>query len=384
MEYRKLTKYAGTYQRVSDVKTYKGKPDIVFDISYKHEGKKIWEKIGWLSEGYSAKLAFDVRSERLRSMRHGEELPRQRKKHIYFKELADKYLKWAKANKKSSATDGFRYSTHLAPRFDNKRLNEISSFDLEKMKSELSRKGLAPASVKHVLVLFRGMMNKAIFWKLFNGANPVKGVKMPVVQNQCDRFLTYQEAHSLLNELMKRSPKAHDLALLALHTGMRRSEIFNLKWQDLDFQHDVISIFDAKSGNRKATMTDAVKEMLLSRKPESPSDYIFQDRNGGKYTETPDVFQEVADKLFNVGIRDRRKRIVFHSLRHTFASWLILQGESLLTVKEALGHKSLQMVQRYSHLVPGTTRRATLQLEQAFNGERNRSMDKVGVMEVQG
>lgn len=126
MEYRKLTRFPGVYERVSDVKKHKGKPDLCFDISYKHEGKKIWEKVGWLSEGYSAKLAAGVRSERLRNIRHGKELPRQKKKHIYFKELAERYLKWAEENKKSAFSDKHRYKNHLASRFDDKRINEIS------------------------------------------------------------------------------------------------------------------------------------------------------------------------------------------------------------------------------------------------------------------
>jgi hypothetical protein len=65
---RESTKYTGVYQRVSDSREHKGKPDICFDIAFKLDKKLIWEKIGWLSEGYSPKLASDIRSERLRSI----------------------------------------------------------------------------------------------------------------------------------------------------------------------------------------------------------------------------------------------------------------------------------------------------------------------------
>ena len=371
MEYRKLTKYPGVYERVSDIKIYKGKPDICFDISYKHDGKKIWEKVGWLSEGYSVKIAADVRSERLRSIRHGTELPRQKKKHIYFKELAEKYLRWAEENKKSAFSDKHRYENHLKIRLDNKRINEITSFDLEKMKSELTKEGLAPATVKHCLVLFRQMINKGIVWKLFDGINPVKGVKLPTVQNQRERFLSYEEADLLLNELEKRSEVLHDMALLSLHCGLRAGEIFKLKGHDVDFQNDVITILDTKNTRPKRSyMTGVVKEMLRKRIPATPDKNIFMQRSGDGYNEIPKLYREIADKLFNKGIEDPRQRVTFHTLRHTFASWLALQGESLFTIRELLGHKSFAMTQRYAHLVPDEKRRAAVMLESVFNEKR--------------
>jgi integrase len=372
MEYRKLTKYPGVYERESDKRTHKSKPDICFDISYKVEEKKIWEKVGWLSEGYSPKLAADVRSERIRSIRHGEELPHQRKKALLFKDLAKKYLEWAEENKKSAFSDKHRYKNHLASRFDTKGINEISSFDLEKMKSELSKEGLAPATVKHCLVLFRTMINKAIIWKLYEGLNPIKGVKLPTVQNQRERFLSYEEADLLLNALRERSETLHNMALLSLHCGLRAGEIFNLKGHDLDFQHDIITILDPKNTRpKKSYMTRAVKEKLRERIKEIPDSYIFTQRSGERFNEVPKLYREIADKLFNAGIKDSRQRVTFHTLRHTFASWLALQGESLFTIRELLGHKSFAMTQRYAHLIPDEKRRAAVMLEKVFSEKRN-------------
>ena len=381
MEYRKLTRYPGVYERVSDFKTVKGKPDVCYDISYKHEGKKIWEKVGWLSEGYSAKLAVDVRSERLRSIRHGEELPRQKKKHIYFKELAAKYLKWAEDNKKAAYTDKHRYENHLAKRFDDKRINQISSFELEKMKSELFKEGYAAATVKQCLILFRAMINKAILWKLYEGMNPVKGLKLPTVQNQRERFLTYTEADTLLNELLAKGYVAvHDMALLSLHCGLRAGEIFGLRGHDLDFENDVITILDTKNSRpKKCYMTEGVKEMLLKRMPSTPDSFVFIQKTGEPYNEIPKSYREIADRLFNKNVKDTRQRVTFHTLRHTFASWLALQGESLMTIRELLGHKSFAMTQRYAHLIPDEKRRAAVMLDRVFSEKRNGNIEHIGV-----
>jgi hypothetical protein len=133
--------YARQLERV-----WKGKPDICFDIAYKTpDGNKLWEKVGLASEGISAKLAADIRAERLRSIRYGEDLPKRKKSVPMFGEIAQKYLQWAEGNKcRRGADDRSRYENHLRSRFENKRLDEITPFALEKLKSDLTKRGLSP------------------------------------------------------------------------------------------------------------------------------------------------------------------------------------------------------------------------------------------------
>jgi integrase len=363
------TRYTGVYQRISDTRLHENKPDICFDINYRIDNRLKWEKVGWVSEGYSAKLATQIRSERLRSIRHGQDLP-DKKKTPYFKDVAKKYLEWSKQNKsRAGYCDQNLYKNHLEDRFNNKLIKEISSFDLERMKSDLFKKGLAPATVKHCLVLFRQIINKAIAWDMYEGENPIKGVKMPTLQNQRERFLSHEEANLLLNELAEVSIQLHDMALLSLQTGMRAGEIFNLKGQDLDFNNGLINISDPKNGEtRKAYMTPTVKETLSKRSPISPNEFVFKDKwHKGKIVWVSGAFGRVVDSLgLNEGVTDPRQKITFHSLRHTFASWLALQGETLLTIKNLLGHKSLAMTERYSHLTPDHKMQAVLKLEKAF------------------
>lgn len=382
---RELTKYPGVYERKSDTRMHNGKADVCFDITYKRDGKKIWEKVGWLNEGYSAKVASDLRGDRLRNIRHGEELPKEKTKAPYFKEVAKEYIKWAANNKtRDGLDDKYRYERFLASVLDEKRLNEITSLDLERLKNDLTKKGYAPGSVKHCLILFRQMFNKAVLWGLHKGENPIKGVKLPTLQNQRERFLSYDEASLLLDELKvdnsrkrnpgdKKDPQLHDMALLSLHCGLRAGEIFNLKGQDLDFDNGLINISDPKNReSRKAFMTASVKEALSKRIPKSPDEYIFKDKkHGGKITAISAAFRKTVNKLeFNKGITDPRQIVTFHTLRHSFASWLALLGEPLLTIKELLGHKTITMTIRYSHLVPEHKRQATLNLEKAFNKKR--------------
>ncbi|OPY18116.1 MAG: Transposase [Syntrophus sp. PtaB.Bin075] len=345
MAVRERTKYQGVYRRESSDRTFKGKPDICFDVSYKADGKKVWEKVGWLSEGYSEKLAADILAERKRSIRHGEELPKQKQKEPFFHDLADKYFKWAKTNlTKDGKFELNRYDLHLKDFFNNKRMDQISSFDLERLKAELGKKGLSPMSTKHVLVLFRSIVNKAIAWGLYKGANPVKGIKMPVPQNARQRFLSPEEADRLLNNLKERSLLWHDIALLSLHTGMRASEIFHLKNHDFNFNDGTIFISNPKNKHsRYAYMTSAVEDMLKKRvEDDKPDAFIFLNRKGEQITEVSRSFERAVEALqFNKGIQDARQKVVFHTLRHTFCSWLAIQGVPLYTIGELAGHREI-------------------------------------------
>jgi integrase len=382
------TKFMGVYSRKSVGKRKKGKKvDTCFYITYRKPGERklLWEKAGWAGEGYTPKLASELRAERLRMMRHGQELPKERAKVPLFSEMAKKYLEWAKENKCRDTDDKGRYENHLKAPLGKKRLSEISSFDLERLKSKLIAKRLASATVKHCLVLVREIFNKAKEWGKYQGDHPLRGVKMPVLSNKRERFLSHEEADLLLKELAKssigkprtdgsRNTATHDQALLALHCGLRAGEIFNLRAQELDFKNGLIRIMDPKNNeNRTAYMTETVKEMLRTRIEKNKGEYVFAERgSGGKVKTISQTFDRAVEKLgFNKGIEDPRQKVVFHTLRHTFGSWLAIQGTPILTIKELMGHKTLAMTERYAHLSPGVKKEATLALESGFESSRN-------------
>lgn len=131
-------------------------------------------------------------------------------------------------------------------------------------------------------------------------------------------------------------------------------------------ENGLINVADPKNKeSRKAFMTNTVKDMLVQRIPETPDEYVFKDKkHGGKIMEVSQAFQRAVDQLgFNKGVNDPRQKLTFHSLRHTFASWLALQGETLQVIAELLGHKTIEMTMRYAHLIPDHKRRAVLRLE---------------------
>lgn len=370
---RKATQYQGVYSRTG-VRTRRkdGTPivDTCFDITYKLKGTKVWEKAGWQGLGYSAKLASLLRADRLRDLAVAGVLPEKEGKPApLFDDIAQEYLKWAKSNKaREGYDDNNRYMNHLKDSLGNKQMDQITPITLEKLKKTLTAKGLAPATVKHVLVLIRMMWNKAIVWNLWHGENPIKRVKLPTLQNRRERYLSPEEAALLLAKLKERSSTTHDIALLSLRCGFRFGEITALRAMDIDLDNGIINVADSKNkSSRKAFMTPTVKAVLEARLPEHPEEYVFTDQYGEKIRELSNVFERVVEGLgWNAGITDRRQKVTFHTLRHTHASLLAIQGESLITIAEALGHKSLQMVKRYAHLSDTTRREAAEKLERTM------------------
>ena len=363
----------GIYVRSME-KLFKGKPDLAYYVTYKNDGKKIFEKVGTLSDGYSVNVARDIRAERIRESKHGELAPKKRVKIPLFEEMTEKYLEWAKENKSGWKSDESRINTYLKPMFKGKRLNQISSFNLEQLKSDLRKQGLSDATVKHALVLMRQIFNKALVLGLYKGQNPIKGVKLPTLQNARERFLSFSEAQSLLTALKEKSKTVHDMAVISLHCGLRFGEIADLKTQDLDFQNGFITIMNPKNKqSRKAFMTKQVRQILKERVSSEPDAFIFPDKvHMGRVNHVSRTFGMVVTTLeLNKGVKDPRQRVTFHTLRHSYASWLALQGEQLLTIRELLGHKSFEMTKRYAHLIPDEKRKATLRLEQAFEKNKN-------------
>ena len=349
----------GVYQLESTLKRFDGKPDLCFYITYKQpDGKKIWEKLGWRSEKITAALAYDIRADRMQQIRLGESaVPIQKRKEsgmTFGAAWAIFDEKWL-PNLKTAPTERMYYRTYLKPVLENKTLSAITPMELEGMKTGLLAKGLAPASVRLIMGNIRRVYNKLIEWDLYTGANPMAKVKLPKADNARDRFLTADEAQTLLAAVKKRSLLWHDISLISLHTGMRLSEILGLRSQDVDLKNKVIHL-DGKTGRRSIPVNELVFETLSNAvEKRKDSSLLFPNQKGmqlASYSATSSFARAVADAKLNPPNVDRRHKVVFHTLRHTYCSWLAMEGVPLYVIGEMVGHKSPDMTKRYSHLCP--------------------------------
>lgn len=369
--------------------------DRYFTIRYKVGGKEKSEGLGWASEGWSEKKAAAILSElkanhtvgtgprtltekrELQTKADAEEVARKQEekaRNITFGEIfTERYYPQVQHNRRSLRSiqreeDLFRL--WIAPVLGARPIREVMPLHLERIKKNMAKAGRAARTIQYCLAVVRQVFNYALKNRLFVGQNPAGstgGVTRPKVDNRRTRFLSRQEAADLLAELAKRSSNLHDMALFSLYTGARAGEVFNLKWADVDLLQGVAMLKDTKSGkNRAVFLTEEVKAMSAHRRPDDAqsSTLVFPGRDGLKVMRISKSFERAVDQLqFNEGVTDRRQRVTFHTLRHTFASWLAMDGINPFHLKELLGHSDLKLTERYSHLSESVLKQAAMRIQ---------------------
>lgn len=364
---RQASKFTGVYSYTSDARRHQGRPDVCYYIRFKGaDGKPVHEKVGWLSEGYSAALAAQVRNERLRSIRHGDVLPQRASGltlQAAWREYQDKHGKALRGRKE----DQSRWDAMLKPALAGLPLSSITPKTLAEFKERLARDGYAPQSVRHALALVRRVMNKAREWGLWSGESPFRRGALPKPDNARWRWLAHEDAHRLLEALAQRSLLVWRLALFSLHTGARAGEVLALLWQHVDIEARLVHILDAKAGSRAVFIDTTLAGMFKAMARGAPDAHVFTGRKGRPMSEIPKTFERTVEALgLNEGITDRRGRVVFHTLRHTFASWLAMDGVSMYEIAELLGQSEIEMAKRYAKLSPGQKRASVDRLDRRF------------------
>jgi integrase len=391
---RKITSQTGVRVREHKTRKYRGKPDKYFMIRYYDSVRKKYreEGAGWSSKKMTAQRAANIRAELLgniktgnrpQSLKEKRQMEGERERQVAEREgrlnvildtVAQEYL--AGLNKSTQLANTSRYDNHIKPVFGKTPLRQIDPLSLEQFKRVLTKKELAPKTIHHTLTIIRTIFRKAILWGYYNGPVPTSKIDFPKVNNRRLRFLTHDEANKLLNTLNRRSPMTHDQVLIALHCGLRAGEVRGMRWQDVDLKSKIINLPTTKGGEaQQVYMTDQVKEMLLERIPDGAKtkNYVFPDKKGGLQFKISDTFiRTVEDLGFNAGLgtKDATYRVVFHTLRHTFCSWLAMQGTPLYTIQKLARHKSIAMTERYSHLLPDQKQDAVQEMAKNFNKAR--------------
>ncbi|MBL6931944.1 MAG: site-specific integrase [Rhodospirillales bacterium] len=190
---------------------------------------------------------------------------------------------------------------------------------------------------------------RAILYKAYREGLLEKPPRVPKFKRlkSRTRWITPEEEECLVKAA---APHLAPIIRLALNTGGRRSELLGLDWRYVDMKNRRLTFIDTKNGeDRTLRMTDAAFMVLVAMGPKSSGPvFIYKDRPMKGIKSSYDRARK------NAGLEDVR----FHDLRHTFASRLVQGGVPLYDVMQMMGHKSLEMVQRYSHLAPDYQERA--------------------------
>jgi len=269
---------------------------------------------------------------------------------ISFDELADQYLEWAKENHKSPELDHYKVKV-IREFFGGMKINNINLWTVEKFISNRKTLGRMPETINRELGILRRMFNLAKDWGKIT-ISPIEGMKLLKVQNKPFRVLKDWE----FQKLYEAAPQYFkDILLCGYLTGMRKSEIGKLKWEDVDLEKANIAIVEAKNYDcRTIPINTVLFKRLKELSRESKSEYVFTTSIGENEVNKSSWYRAWKTSLQNSGIKKCR----FHDLRHTFATNLILSGVDLVTVQQLCGWKSIEMVMRYVHTNSDQKRRA--------------------------
>jgi integrase len=272
------------------------------------------------------------------------------------------YLEWAKANKSSWKADETVWRLHIKPVIGSIPMRGLTPFHVEsvmtKMKAGRNHRGqpFAPSTVHKSLVITKRLFNWSIRRELYQGRNPAALVDPPKYDNRVTNALKPDEVQAFL-ELVDRwnHERAKLVVKFALWTGKRLGEIVGLEWSDVDLDSGTIHIRpeNAKSGRGSTLPVNAPALEVLNRALAiRKGRYVFPSRSGEYFHSTFCSAWQRFKKRHDLGFR-------FHDLRHTYATMLANSGRvDIYTLQTLLGHASVEMTQRYAHLLDGSLRKA--------------------------
>jgi integrase len=280
----------------------------------------------------------------------------------------ESFMTFSRTNNKPStvsAKEGM-LRVHLLPFFGKMKLDAIGPAEVERYKALKLDEQQGKKTINNHLTALRKLLNLAVEWEVLDRAPRVRGFKLRHQFVSEDEYLTFDEADRFVRAA---APEWRPFLVVALKTGLRVGELLALKWQDIDLvaAHLIVrrTLWRDQEGppkggqNRKVPLSDEALATLKSHR-HLRGPYVFCVPPGARLTHSM-VKDVVPDTCRRAGLG---KRLTTHGLRHTFASHLVMRGASLKAVQELLGHESIEMTLRYSHLTPDVKRGAVRLLDQ--------------------
>lgn len=302
------------------------------------------------AERWAAEASVRIRSE--------EHFEGEANRNRLMADLLDRYEKSVLPLKRNSSSQSFQIA-YWKRRIGNMPVHKVTRSMISACRDELgmpqkdgTKRG--PATVVRYLACLSHVFTVAIGDWEWAEVNPVRGIRKPQEPRGRDRYLLDDERERLLAACKaSTSPDLYMVVLLALSTGMRRGEIMHLEWGDIDFERKLVSLRQTKNGSRRSVplCSPAFDEMVARAKVRRldtqlvfPSSVVIQGKPNKISPRDITKPWETARK------KARLVDFKFHDLRHSAASYMAMSGASTLEIAAVLGHRTLQMTQRYSHL----------------------------------
>jgi integrase len=320
-----------------------------FDI----EGKRRREKAGKLT------AALDFLAERRQQVKKGDYIPPRQMRAWTFKQLAEKAIK-RKAQRLAPGTietDTVRLG-RLTPLIGHVRFDRLTPERIEGTLATLKETPLTNSTLNRYRSFISSVFSYAEKANLV-ATNPVRRVERYKENDPRTRWLTDKEEAAIRRELVA---DAHEWEYdLALHSGIRRGEQFSLRWKDVDLEHGNLTV-KGKTGTREVSANPiAIQALRNLHKLSGEREFVCPDNDGRQKRDWRQWFE---DAVKAAGV----KSVTWHTLRHTFATRLVVDEHvDLRVVQELLGHKDIKQTMKYSHPSADHRAAATAKLAVAVN-----------------
>jgi len=312
----------------------------IYYIGYYQNGRRRWKSTGGTT-----------RSEALKALSDFKGLIEPAHRTINYPQFQTEFMTYAGVHNAKRTVDLFRNVLKGFKRVvRNSLITDITAVHIDRYKT-MRLQEVKPVSVNIELRMLKSAFGTALRWKMIV-ENPCKGVPFAQLPEQSPIFLTPKDFEKLIRKI----PEIwfRELVVFAVLTGLRRAEIVNLRWVDVDMDRGVINIqssprFKTKQGKRRTIPLNSTgHELLRTKRERQAGEYVFT-LDGGR------ISGDWVSHLFKRYVRKAEltdDRVHFHSVRHSFASWLVQGGATLYEVQKLLGHSSSKVTEIYSHLQP--------------------------------
>lgn len=321
-------------------------------------------KIGKRSQGITEPYCHNKRAEIMNKIRLGEDPLEQfgKNKKMLFDTLAEKYFQYLENSGKSFKSiknEKSRYNLHIKPYIGSKNSYTVDSAEINRLHNIGLEKKLSMTTLKHIRQLVATIFNYAIKTDSFNGKNPVYNIEVAKIKinNKRERYLDKFEVDMLLNDPRIVENKRLNLFVrFALSTGARVATLLEIQRKDINIGTRAVSLKNLKTHRvYNGFLSEHLLADLAFLRDLKPNDYVIsKDGNKTEQTRIQHPLKAILDELFNDGLekKDAKNRVVVHTLRHTFASNLAINGTPLYHIQKLLDHQDQAMTQRYAKLAP--------------------------------
>jgi integrase len=367
---------------------------VVLDLGKDKNGKRNRKRLGSYDlKSQAKKKLLEVENQ----LTKGDFIEDDKKK---FGDFLDFWLeKYAKRNTRPTTYYGYEsmIRVHIKPSLETLKLVDLKPHHLLEYYDRKQKDGLSAQTVRHHHRLISKVLNDAFGWGLVL-KNVAQGIKAPVPDKKEMKYLNSNQVEQFL-KFTEETTMYHPLFFTAVHTGLRKSELIGLRWKDVDFDNEMLSIVETvkrvkgmydisppKNGKtRKVRMTESLVGFLKEYKQKqdriksllgesfNPSNRVFCNSKG-KIIISSELTRHFKRALKKANLPDVR----LHDIRHTHATLCLQEGGNILSLSERLGHSTTTFTMDvYGHVTQDMQKQLVEKFDKLFNPSKDKDTNDI-------